>query len=243
MNIGFYPRLAADGIRKNKRMYIPYIFTCTGMVMMYYIITFLQYSDAILALRGGSTIAMMMGLGSWVIAAFAVIFLFYTNSFLIRRRKKEFGLYNILGMGKHNIGIILFFETLIVALISLTAGLAAGITFSKLAELGLVNVMKGNVTYDLSVSPIGVVMSLLIFNTIYLLIYINSLIQIRKNSAISLMKSESNGERPPRANWFIGILGIIILAAAYYIAVSVRDPLAAIVLFFIAVINNVLCFF
>lgn len=236
MKIGFYPRLAADGIRKNKRMYIPYILTCTGMVMMYYIITFLQYSDTVLALRGGSTIAMMMGLGSWVIAVFAVIFLFYTNSFLIRRRKKEFGLYNILGMGKHNIGIILFFETLIVALISLTAGLAAGITFSKLAELGLVNVMKGNVTYDLSVSPIGVVMSLLIFNTIYLLIYINSLIQIRKSSAISLMKSESNGERPPRANWFIGILGIIILAAAYYIAVSVRDPLAAIVLFFIAVI-------
>ena len=236
MKIGFYPRLAADGIRKNKRMYIPYILTCTGMVMMYYIITFLQYSDAVLALRGGSTIAMMMGLGSWVIAVFAVIFLFYTNSFLIRRRKKEFGLYNILGMGKHNIGIILFFETLIVALISLTAGLAAGITFSKLAELGLVNVMKGNVTYDLSVSPIGVVMSLLIFNTIYLLIYINSLIQIRKSSAISLMKSESNGERPPRANWFIGILGMLILAVAYYIAVSVKNPLSAMVLFLIAVI-------
>ena len=123
MKIGFYPRLAADGIRKNKRMYIPYILTCTGMVMMYYIITFLQYSDTVLALRGGSTIAMMMGLGSWVIAVFAVIFLFYTNSFLIRRRKKEFGLYNILGMEKRHIAKVMLWETLFSALIAIGGGL------------------------------------------------------------------------------------------------------------------------
>ncbi len=89
MKIGFYPRLAADGMRKNKRLYLPYILTCTGMVMMYYIVTFLQYSNAVSALPGGATITAMMGLGSWIIAAFAVLFLFYTNSFLIRRRKRN----------------------------------------------------------------------------------------------------------------------------------------------------------
>lgn len=236
MKIGFYPRLAADGMRKNKRLYLPYILTCTGMVMMYYIVTFLQYSNAVSALPGGETITAMMGLGSWIIAAFAVLFLFYTNSFLIRRRKKEFGLYNILGMGKANIGIILFFETLIIAVISVVVGLTAGIVLSKLAELGLVSVMNGNVTYDLSVSPVGIIMSIGIFGAIFLLIYLNSLRQIRKNSAISLMRSENNGERPPKGNWFIGTLGIVVLTAAYYIAATIKSPVTALVLFFVAVI-------
>lgn len=236
MKIGFYPRLAADGMRKNKRMYLPYILTCSGMGMMYYIVTFLQSSEAIKVLPGGETIAAMMGLGGWVIAAFAVMFLFYTNSFLMRRRKKEFGLYNILGMGKKNIGIILFFETLTVAAISLIAGLASGILFSKLAELGLVNVMNGDVTYDLSISPLSIIMSVGIFSVIFLLIYLNSLFQIRKSTAISLMKSESSGERPPKANIFIGTIGVVILGAAYYIAVSIESPITAIALFFVAVI-------
>lgn len=236
MKKGFYPHLAADGIRKNKRMYIPYILTCIGMVMMYYIVTFLQYSEAVMALPGGETISGMMGLGSWIIAAFAVLFLFYTNSFLIRQRKKEFGLYNILGMGKRNIGFILFFETLIIAAISLISGLAAGILLSKLAELGLVSVMRGGVTYDLTVSPIGIILTAGIFGMIFLLLYLNSLWQIRKSSAISLMKSENSGERPPRANCFLGILGAVILAAAYYIAVSIQSPLSAMALFFVAVI-------
>ena len=173
MKKGFYPHLAADGIRKNKRMYIPYILTCIGMVMMYYIVTFLQYSEAVMALPGGETISGMMGLGSWIIAAFAVLFLFYTNSFLIRQRKKEFGLYNILGMGKRNIGFILFFETLIIAAISLISGLAAGILLSKLAELGLVSVMRGGVTYDLTVSPIGIILTAGILGMIFLVLYLN----------------------------------------------------------------------
>lgn len=135
MRAGFYPKLAFDGIRKNKRMYIPYILTCVGMVMMYYIISFLQYSDTVVYLKGSGTIKSMLGLGSWVIAIFACIFLFYTNSFLIRRRKKELGLYNILGMGKRNIGLILLWETLIIAFISLAAGLFWDLLFQNLRSL------------------------------------------------------------------------------------------------------------
>ena len=236
MRIGFYPKLAASGIRKNKRMYIPYIFTCIGMVMMFYIIMFLAVSDAISPLIGAETIRQIFALGSWVIAIFAGIFLFYTNSFLIRRRKKEFGLYNILGMGKRNIGRILFWETLIIAVLSVGIGLFAGILFSKLAELGLVNVMHGEITYDLSVSMLAITRAVQIFGVIFVLLLLNSIRQVRFASAINLMRSENAGEKPPKGNWFIGIIGLVILGTAYYLSITIQDPLVALVTFFLAVV-------
>lgn len=237
MRLGIYPKLAFDGIRKNKRMYIPYILTCVGMVMMYYIISFLQYSDDIGYLKAGArTTKSMLELGSWVIAVFACIFLFYTNSFLIRRRKKEFGLYNILGMGKRNIGLILLWETLIIAFISLAAGLLLGFAFSKLAELGLSNMVQQETNYTLSVSFNAIGSTLALFGVIFVLLFLNSLRQVRFSSAVTLLKSENVGEKPPKGNWFLGILGILILGASYYIAVAIKDPISALLWFFAAVI-------
>ena len=236
MKAGFYPRLALDGIRKNKRLYLPYVLICIGTIMMYYIITFLQYSQAINYMSGSATIAATLNLGGWVIAVFACIFLFYTNSFIIRRRKKEFGLYNMLGMGKRNIGRILLWETLIVFVIAAGLGLAAGIILSKLAELGLVNIMQAEVTYSLSVSFEAIGMTVIIFGAVFALLFLNSLRQVRFSSAISLMRSENLGEKPPKGNWLLGLLGLILLAGAYYIAVTTEDPVAALALFFLAVI-------
>ena len=108
-----YPKLAVQGIRKNGKIYLPYIITCIGMIMMFYIISYLTYSKSVYAMNGGRDIQMILSWGMGVIAVFSVIFLFYTNSFIIKRRKKEFGLYNILGMGKKNIASILVWETLI----------------------------------------------------------------------------------------------------------------------------------
>lgn len=236
MRAGFYPKLAFDGIRKNKRMYLPYILTCIGMVMMYYIIAFLANDDTLKLIPGGELMSELISFGTGIIAVFSGIFLFYSNSFLIRRRKKEFGLYNILGMGKRNIGIILFWEVLIISAASLAAGLAGGIALSKLAELGFVNILKGEVNYDLSVSPTAVLMTLKVFGVIYLLLFLNALRQVRFSTAISLMRSESTGEKPPKANWVFGILGLIILGAAYYIAVTIQEPLQALAVFFAAVL-------
>lgn len=237
MRAGFYPKLAFDGIRKNKRMYIPYILTCVGMIMMYYIISFLHYSDTLSHLVfGAGTTQSMLGFGSWVIAIFACIFLFYTNSFLTRRRKKEFGLYNILGMGKRNIGFILLWETIIIAFFSLVVGLLLGFAFSKLAELGLVNMLQSEVSYTLSVSFDAIKMTLILFGAIFLLLFLNSLRQVRFSSAVSLLKSENVGEKPPKGNWFFGVLGVLILGVAYYIAVSIEDPISALLWFFVAVV-------
>ena len=123
MKFGLYPRLALAGIRKNKRLYIPYLLTCTGMAMMYYIIIFLQHNEMLDGMRGGTTASTILALGGWVVAIFACIFLFYTHSFLLRRRKKEFGLYNILGMGRRHLVRIEIWETIFVAIGTTAAGL------------------------------------------------------------------------------------------------------------------------
>ena len=236
MKIGFYPKLAIDGLRKNRRMTLPYILTCAGMVMMFYIVTFLHYSDSITTMRGGSDMRLFMGLGSIVIGVFACLFLFYTNAFLMRRRRREFGLYNVLGMGKRNIVRILFWETLFVALIALSGGLIAGVVFSKLAELGMVNIMRLNVDYRLTVSWDSVRVTLLTFGAIFALLLLNSVRQVHFSGALELMKSENVGEKPPRANWALGLLGVIGLAAAYALAISVKQPITAMKWFFAAVV-------
>ena len=236
MKVGFYPKLAVMGILKNRRMYVPYILTCIGMVMMQYIITFLSLSPIIGSMEKGENVQNILSLGVWVIAVFAAIFLFYTNSFLIRRRKKEFGLYNILGMGKRNIGHILFWESIIEAVVSLIIGLGVGIALSKLAELGLINMIDGNISYNLSICVPAVTFTATLFAGIFVLILINNLFHIRLSNPMALLKSESAGEKPPKANWVFGIAGAVILAAAYYIAVSIKNPLSALTWFFIAVI-------
>lgn len=240
MKGAFYPKLAFDGIRKNKRLYIPYILTCVGMVTMFYIITFLQKSETVGAMKSGSNVQMILSFGIIVIAVFACIFLFYTNSFLMKRRKKEFGLYNILGMGKRNIGIILIWESLIIALFSLAVGLFIGIAISKLAELALVNILNGTIKYSFSVSPVAITMTVAVFGVIFLLLLLNSVRQIRFSNTAALLRSENLGEKPPKGNVFIGILGILLLGGAYWLAVSIKDPLSAMLMFFIAVIMVIL---
>ncbi len=233
----FYPRLAFDGIRKNKRLYLPYILTQIGMIMMYYIVIFLRYGESLKGTFGEGTVSIVLMLGGWVIAIFACIFLFYTNSFLIRRRKKEFGLYNILGMDKKNISILLFWESLITSAISLFCGLVLGVALSKLAELGLVKAIGGtDISYVFYVSPTAILLTVGVFAVIFLLIFINSVRQIMGASAVTLIRSENLGEKPPKANPLLGIIGAALLIGAYITAVVITEPLSAILVFFIAVI-------
>ena len=232
----FYPKLAWTGIRKNKRLYLPYILTCAGMVMMFYIVAFLSESEPLFHTPGGSVMQSMLDFGMWVITVFALIFLFYTNSFLTRRRKKEFGLYNILGMGKRNLAQILIWEGVIVAILALSGGLLGGIACSKLAELGMVNILQSEVTFTLLLSPVAVLETIRRFLIIFGLILLHTLWQIYRSDPIELLHSEHAGEKPPKANWLLAILGAVILGAAYYLAVSIQDPVSALLWFFVAVI-------
>ncbi len=237
MKFGFYPHMAADSIRKNKRLYFPYILTCICLTAMYYIIVFLATSDEMLdSMLGGRSANALLSLGSYVIVIFSLIFIFYTNSFLVRRRKKEFGLYNILGMGKRNIALIFLWETFFIALISIVLGLAFGVLMSKLFELLLVNIMGGAVNYSFHISFPAILLTFAFYSAIFLLVLTVNLIEIAKSKPSDLIKSESYGEKPPKANWIFGLAGIVILGGAYYIAISIKEPLSAFVWFFIAVI-------
>ena len=236
MKRGFYYNLAYEGMRKNKKMYIPYLLTCICMVMMLYIIQYLQHSEVIQNGRGGTTVCMTMGLGGWVIGIFSLIFLFYTNSFLMRRRSKEFGLYNMLGMSKKNIVHILCWETFMTFVISVVVGLVCGIVFSKLAELLMLKILTGQASYGISVSSEGILVASAAFAAIFFLLLLNSIRRVHAGTTISLIRSENVGEKPPKANRILGVGGFVLLAAAYYLAVSITDPLSAMVWFFIAVI-------
>ena len=240
MRMGFYAKLAVNGIRKNARLYVPYLLTCAGMVMMFYIVSYLQDTPVLAGIRGGEEMQAMLSLGSGVMGVFGAIFLLYTNSFLIRRRKREFGLYNMLGMGKGNIARVLFWEALLVLAGTMAIGLAAGVAISKLAELLLLNIMHGNVTFNFTVSPRAVLLTAAVFCIIHVLLLIKALLQIRTASAVNLFRSESAGEKPPRANWVLAILGLILLAVAYYLAVTIKQPLVAMAMFFVAVILVIL---
>lgn len=236
MKGGFYIRLAKDGIMKNRKLYFPYILTCICMIMMFYIIYYLGFSADFTSVRGGDMLQSFLMLGVFVIAIFSLIFLYYTNSFLIRRRKKEFGLYNILGMGKRNLVKILVWENILTAALSIVSGLLLGIVFSKLAELAALRILGGKTGFAIRVEPKPVIVTAVLFLGIFLLIMLRMIFYIFRLRPVEMLKSENVGEKPPKANWILALIGVALLAGAYYLAVAVIDPLSAMIMFFIAVV-------
>ncbi len=236
MKRGLYFRLAATGMSKNKKFYFPYIFTCFCMVMMYYIIQFLRISDDFRTMRGGESMQMILGMGTPVIAVFSWILLYYTNSFLIRRRQKEFGLYHILGMGKRELVKILIWENLMTAVISIAGGLLGGILFSKLAELAAVKIVGNHLGYKMTIEPKAIYYTVSLFLAIFAVILLRMLIFIFRTKPVDMLKSETAGEKPPKASWILAIAGLIILAGAYWIAVSIEEPMEAMLWFMVAVL-------
>lgn len=240
MKKALYARLAWTGMVKNKRLYLPYLLSCGGMVLMFYILMGLSGSPVLENMAGGGSSAIILRLGTVVIAVFALLFLFYTHAFLVRRREREFGLYNILGMGKGNIARVLLWETAITYGMTTAAGLLLGVALYKLAELGMVRLLQVQVTYTLSVSVSSLLATAALFAIIHVLILLDGLRRLRGVSAIALLRSENMGEKPPRAKWVLTAAGAVLLAGAYWLAVSIREPLAALLWFFAAVIMVIL---
>lgn len=232
----FYPRFALDAIRKNKRLYIPYILTTAFVSAMYFILRSLSLSETLLGTYGGSETTLMLSFGSNVIAIFALIFLFYTGSFLMKQRKQEFGLYSVLGMEKRHIARILLFETVFIACIGMLIGLVVGAVLNWAAFLLLMKMIGGSAHEPFVISVEAIGKTALLFAGIFLLIYLNNLRQVQFSSAISLLKSGSEGEREPRSKWPLTVLGIGFLGSGYAIALLIKNPIGAFALFFVAVI-------
>ena len=232
----FYFKLAATGISKNRKMYFPYLLTCICMVMMYYIVSFLCKSSTLQEMHGGDAVQQMLRLGVGVIAVFSAIFLYYTNSFLIRRRQREFGLYHILGMGKRNLVKIMICENLLTAAVSISGGLVLGILFSKLGELVITKLLGARISFDMQIDPRSIVSTVLLFLLIFALIMVRMLVFLWRSRPVEMLRSDKVGEKPPKGNWFFALAGIVLLIGAYYLAVTIEDPITALMWFFIAVI-------
>lgn len=224
---GIYFRLAWTGIRKNRQFYYPYFVAGMTMVMVFYIFRFLVASEVVGSLPGKEVLPVLFDVGGWGIGIFSIPFLFYTSAGLIKSRKKELGLYNILGMNKGNLFHILFWETVISYAVVLIGGLFLGVAFSKVAELGLVNIMDKQVNYRIYVDGISALTAAVLFAVIYFLILVNSLYQIKKNNPIELLHGGSMGEQPPKSRKIPAMIGLVFLAAAYGIVMKMKNPIKA----------------
>ena len=236
MNL-FYSKFALNNLVKNKRFILPYILSTIFTIASFYILTSLSLGKNLDKLpQGISATKQVLGFGVIVIAIFSAIFLFYTYSFLIKRRVREFGLYSVLGMTKKQIARILILETIFIAVITLVFGLAFGLLFDKLMLLVLLKLFTAGVSFGFVITPIAVFLTILLFGGIFFLLLIYTVIKISRLKIVALLKEENNGEREPKARLILAILGLGLTGYGYYLAQTIQNPIKAITMFFIAVL-------
>ncbi len=231
-----YIRLAKTNFLNNKQFYLPYMFTGMIMVAMYYIMVSLENNSGLKLVRGASHMGMILGIGTWVIGIFGVIVLFYTNGFIMRRRKKELGIYNILGMEKRHIGKVIFWECGFVTVVAIAGGFFLGILFSKFMIMMLYRLMNVAESIVFEISIKALVQGTILFGLIYIGIFLYDLFEIKKANPVELLSGGSVGEKEPKSKWLLSIIGIVAIGAGYYIAISEENPLKAMYMFFVAVI-------
>lgn len=236
MKKGFYFKFAVDCIRKNGRMYIPYLLTCILMSTLFYIIQALITNSGIDQVYGSEAIRYMLKIGTGLMVIFSAIFLFYTNSFLVKQRKHEFGIYNVLGLEKRHIARIIFNETLIIAVSSIVGGILIGLLLYKVAFAGLMRLMAAEIPLGFEISREAVIRTVILFAVIHLVLFLNAFRQVRFSNTIALLRGSDVGEKEPRSKWVLAIIGVVSIVIGYGISVSITNPLAAFGLFFLAVI-------
>ena len=237
MHKGIFSRLAKQNIRNNKSTYIPYIITCIFCIAMIYMMEFLRDCPTLdQAVRQADEVRMIVFTGEIVVEIFCIIFLIYSNSFLMKRRQKEIGLYNILGLERNHIGIVMFLETIITSIGSLAGGIAAGIIGSKLALLLLLKLLHIPSVLGFYISVKGIFTCLFMFGIVFLMILFLNLAKIHLSRPVELLRGNNTGEKEPVAKWLMALIGFICLGAGYYLAVTTESPIKAITIFLLAVI-------
>lgn len=237
MHKGIFSRLAKQNIRNNKSTYIPYMITCIFCIAMIYMMEFLRDCPTLdQAVRQADEVRMIVFTGEIVVEIFCIIFLIYSNSFLMKRRQKEIGLYNILGLERNHIGIVMFLETIITSIGSLAGGIATGIIGSKLALLLLLKLLHIPSVLGFYISVKGIFTCLFMFGIIFLMILFLNLAKIHLSRPVELLRGNNTGEKEPAAKWLMALIGFICLGAGYYLAVTTESPIKAITIFLLAVI-------
>lgn len=231
-----YFKLAKTNLSNNKPFYIPYIISSIITVAMLYMMSFLSDNKGLNKIMGADSLATIFRLGVGIIVIFSYIFLFYTNSFIIKRRKKEIGVYNILGMEKRHLSKVLFVETIYSAIISLVCGIIVGIVFSKFILMVLYGIIGIHKTVEFFVNIHGIILCVVSFGILFLLTFLYNFMQIKLANPIELLRGTNVGEREAKTKIFMTIVGVVCLAIAYYIAITTENPLNVLTLFFVAVL-------
>ena len=237
MKLRFYIPLAWNNLKKNAKLYIPNILTGIGLTAVCDIMFTLSGDPRLQEVRGGRYLSTVMPLGVIVIAVLSFILILYTNSFLMKQRNRELGLYNVLGMEKRHIGKILFWETAICTLFVLIGGLLTGIILYKLCALLICRFLSVNSILGFyHVSPKTLIPTAIFFFVIYLLTYVFNRIRIARMNPTELLQSTHTGEKEPKVKWLLLLIGIGTLSAGYYISITTKNPLEWLYLFFAAII-------
>lgn len=231
-----YRKLAFTNIKNNGSLYLPYIISGIVTVAMFYIMMFLNNSKGLEKIYESSYLTSIMALGVGIIAVFSYIFIFYTNSFIIKRRKKEIGVYNILGMEKRHIAKVMGIETVTVALIVIIGGIVTGMLFSKLSILLLYKILAVKETVKFEINFSTIINTLIVFGILYALTLIYNMMQIKLANPIELLRGGNVGEKEPKSKWLMAIIAVGCLAVAYYISFTTENPLKVLSLFFVAVL-------
>lgn len=233
----FYSKFALNNLVKNKRFIVPYVLSTIFTIMSFYILSSLAFGDNLNKLPNGiDATKQVLSLGIIVIAIFSTIFLFYTYSFLVKRRVKEFGLYSVLGMTKKQIAKILVLETIFIAVTTIVLGIGLGIIFDKLMLLVLLKLFSAGVSFGFSITPIAIVFSVLLFGGIFFLLLLYTVIKIARLRIVALLKDENKGEKEPKSRWILAIIGLALIGYGYYTAQTVQNPIKALTVFFFAVV-------
>lgn len=196
----FYPRLALVNLSRNGQFYLPYLLSCGGTAAMFYIVAYLTKSDLIANVRGAAYIQSLMALGCIIIALFSIVLMLYANNFVMKRRRRELGLYHVLGMEKRHTAHLLFWETLLCALAAIAGGLTVGILFSKLVLLLLLRLTNLPVQFGFDISPSAIGQTILLFGFLFLLTLLSNLVRLGRSKPIELLHSDRTGEKNPAPN-------------------------------------------
>ena len=233
----FFSRIAAQNIKKNTRLYVPRVLAETGLLGCFFILLTLSMDERLSMALGGSYLPVFMAFGTIIIGLLSFVLILYINSFLMKQRKQEYGMYNILGMEKRHIVRVLFFESLFTSLMSAALGLVFGALFYKVASLLICRLLHREIVagfYYLSAPTVA--LSAVIFLALDFFAFLVNALTIRRMKPVELLREKHTGEREPKTKWVLLILGILSLGAGYVIAVTTKSPLEAYLLFFVAVI-------
>lgn len=233
---GFFPRLALVNLLRNGQYYGPYLLACGGTAAMFYILCYLTNSDIVASVRGAGYLQSLMYLGCIVVALFSVVLLLYANSFVMKRRQRELGLYNILGLEKRHIALLCLWETVYCALAAIVGGIAAGILLSKLTLLLLLQIVRLPVEFGFEISLDGIASTAALFTVLFGLTLVCNLFRVSRARPVELLHSDSAGEREPRTKHLLVIFGLLTLGGGYFLSWKVQRPEEALALFFLAVV-------